>query len=617
MKRRPLSNRSLTFENLDRRILLHGDCIDCEVAVEDQPQNAVAAQFEVHHTPRLQLGDAPLAGTPNYDGSDQAEIVWLTIPAGEGTDDSFVVEFRAANSETWKTAPLNEQIDTQTNGRIVHSAILSDLNWDSDYVYRVTHLRDAEVIDQYQAEFRTRLEAGDQRGFSYAAYGDSSTFNSIENFRSVQSRINQENLDFAILLGDNIYNRGSHSASDGRFQAELNPEAVEWNRSKIDYFGIGNNEMFTNNGQPSRDLFSVPIPTAQNSFAQPPDEEFREHNYSFDYGNTHFLTLDMNPVESRDLAERERRVNALMDYALADLAASDAQWKVVFLHHPFIGTEKHQIDDLYRARVLTGLKDAGVDLYLTSHSHSYSWTYPLSGFEDTDQDGNIHIDEVTFVADLDRSYEKGAGIIQVVSGAGGGTLRSTTYDEPIFVAGYSRATSTGPLVYGYSRIDVTPRSLSVSYISAETGQIVGDTNGNGVADDDEPYFGKFEIVDSSMPSPDLNEDGSLGEADIDLLQAAIRNRENDARFDLDRDQDVSGGDLDLLIAGYFDTTVGDSNLDGVFDSKDLVEIFQAAEFEDTESLNSTWAEGDWDGDGDFTTRDLVLAFQVGAYISGE
>jgi hypothetical protein len=59
---------------------------------------------------------------------------------------------------------------------------------------------------------------------------------------------------------------------------------------------------------------------------------------------------------------------------------------------------------------------------------------------------------------------------------------------------------------------------------------------------------------------------------------------------------------------------GDSNHDGIFNSGDLVLVFQANEYEDDRPLNSTFEEGDWDGDGDFTTRDLVLAFQVGMFV---
>ncbi len=56
---------------------------------------------------------------------------------------------------------------------------------------------------------------------------------------------------------------------------------------------------------------------------------------------------------------------------------------------------------------------------------------------------------------------------------------------------------------------------------------------------------------------------------------------------------------------------GDANRDGIFNTADLVLVWQAGEYEDNNENNSTWAEGDWNGDGDFTSADLVLAFQKG------
>jgi hypothetical protein len=61
--------------------------------------------------------------------------------------------------------------------------------------------------------------------------------------------------------------------------------------------------------------------------------------------------------------------------------------------------------------------------------------------------------------------------------------------------------------------------------------------------------------------------------------------------------------------------IGDVNGDGVFNSSDLVAVFQAGEYEDAIASNSTYTEGDWNDDGDFTTADLVLAFQSGSYVA--
>lgn len=63
------------------------------------------------------------------------------------------------------------------------------------------------------------------------------------------------------------------------------------------------------------------------------------------------------------------------------------------------------------------------------------------------------------------------------------------------------------------------------------------------------------------------------------------------------------------------TNFGDANLDGQFNSGDLVLVFQAGQFEDGVAGNSTREQGDWDGDREFGTADLITAFQGGAYVA--
>jgi hypothetical protein len=61
---------------------------------------------------------------------------------------------------------------------------------------------------------------------------------------------------------------------------------------------------------------------------------------------------------------------------------------------------------------------------------------------------------------------------------------------------------------------------------------------------------------------------------------------------------------------------GDSNLDGEFNTGDLVQVLEFGQYEDDLAGNSGWTEGDWDGDGDFTTSDLVQALEGGGYEIG-
>ncbi len=115
---------------------------------------------------------------------------------------------------------------------------------------------------------------------------------------------------------------------------------------------------------------------------------------------------------------------------------------------------------------------------------------------------------------------------------------------------------------------------------------------------------------------DLNSDGKLDAADVDFLFAAIRAGEDTQRFDLNNDEAVDRLDSDVLVREVFRTYRGDVDLDGRFDSNDLVSVFQSGEYEDGIDDNSTWAEGDWDGNGEFDSGDLVVAFQDGGYERG-
>lgn len=113
---------------------------------------------------------------------------------------------------------------------------------------------------------------------------------------------------------------------------------------------------------------------------------------------------------------------------------------------------------------------------------------------------------------------------------------------------------------------------------------------------------------------DFNNDGSLSVADINQLATGIRAQ--DATFDINRDGFVDQQDVSDWVQVLNETWIGDVNLDGEFNSSDLVEVFQADQYEDGIPMNSGWAEGDWNGDGDFDSGDLVFAFQDGGYEKG-
>jgi hypothetical protein len=200
------------------------------------------------------------------------------------------------------------------------------------------------------------------------------------------------------LLGDNAYNDGTQQDYDARFDPTLSPESAAWVENHVEYLGIGNHDLDTDGGQATSNNFSVPVPVeGVNSSAAPPASESPEHNYSFDYGDVHFVTFDS------DSRLDPNRLDAILDWVEDDLAVTSAQWKIVFTHNPIAGTPDKDVDPEhnYYQQVLPRLRAAGVDILMVGDSHTYGWTYPLLG---TDGSGNV-----TFVQDSDDNYDRVRG----------------------------------------------------------------------------------------------------------------------------------------------------------------------------------------------------------------
>lgn len=149
--------------------------------------------------------------------------------------------------------------------------------------------------------------------------------------------------------------------------------------SHIDYPGFGNHDIGTSSGEPSEQNFAVPVPvTGVDSPVAPPSTERAEHNFSWDYGDVHFVTFDTNSY-----TDPTRRA-ALISYFIADLNPSNARWKIVYGHHPIASALEKETEwnstagRSYYDDAVSRFTTAGVDLFLVGHSHTFSWTHPLT-----------------------------------------------------------------------------------------------------------------------------------------------------------------------------------------------------------------------------------------------
>jgi hypothetical protein len=189
----------------------------------------------------------------------------------------------------------------------------------------------------------------------------------------------------------------------------------------------------------------------------------------------------------------------------------------------------------------------------------------------------------------------------------------TAWQATTGLDGHSRVASLDGLFVDAANGDLrlaSGNSLAVdagTLLEAPQTDILGQSRPYGAATD----VGAYEYQGDRRG--DLNGDQQVNAVDIDLLYAALRLGTTDPQFDLDGNGLSDQRDTDWLVEQILGTVYGDANLDGHFDTADLIAVFQAGKFEDQFDDNAGWAEGDWDGDGDFGTGDLVLALQRGGF----
>jgi hypothetical protein len=115
---------------------------------------------------------------------------------------------------------------------------------------------------------------------------------------------------------------------------------------------------------------------------------------------------------------------------------------------------------------------------------------------------------------------------------------------------------------------------------------------------------------------DFNDNGDLDAGDLDLLAAQQQSATPDSAFDLSGDSLVNLDDRILWVtsADYKHTWMGDADLNGEFNSSDLVSVLASGTYE--ADVPATWSTGDFDGDGRANSGDLVAALADGGYEAG-
>lgn len=192
--------------------------------------------------------------------------------------------------------------------------------------------------------------------------------------------------DFALYLGDNIYEVGVTSVDDPQFEAKF--EEPYCGLAFPFYVALGNHDYGnTSTLLTARAAAQIEYGTSSTKWTLP------DFYYSVDFeegsSSLEIFALDTPQLEfDQDTAEQA-------SWFEDALSASTATWKLVFGHHTYVSNGPHGNAGSYDATsstnpIATGehLQDffdahlcPGVDLYLSGHDHSRQWLEAECGLE--------------------------------------------------------------------------------------------------------------------------------------------------------------------------------------------------------------------------------------------
>jgi predicted phosphodiesterase len=282
--------------------------------------------------------------------------------------------------------------ETEAGGNEFHTITLTGLRPNTLYYYEATGNGDTSGI----CSFRTAPPP--DSGFTFLAYGDTRRTGSGPGFHTehekvIHSMLKHNPQTLILHTGDFTYD-----GSIDEWVPTLLQPGRDIYKNNVFYGSIGNHCYDRRNDVGSyQHLFS------RSADPNAPDSELY---YSFDYGNVHFVALDLNWNDGVDYSVGTTQYNWLKK-DLESEAAKRATWIVVFGHYPAYTTGNHGNDNDIRAirgSLVPLFENTGVDIYICGHDHIYERSYKNGVHYLVTGGGGAPLRKINVVADPYREY---------------------------------------------------------------------------------------------------------------------------------------------------------------------------------------------------------------------
>ena len=299
---------------------------------------------------------------------------------------------------------------------------LTDLEPGQAYPYRIS--RGSRRLAE--ATLHTARQPG--YSFSFIVFGDSGTGGRAQYLLADQMVLAVP--DFLLHTGDLIYGRGERSYFNDRFFApyrELLKQVCFWPC-------LGNHDIAEPDlGAPYLEVFELP----ENG----PAGSTPERSYWFDYAAARIAVIDSN------LDEPQLR-DVVAPWLTDVMSEPGPRWKFVSLHHPPYTGGAYQPDQRVQNALVPVFEAVGVDIVFAGHDHMYQRTAPIRAGE---------------------VVEEGAGVVYVVSGAGGALIYDALPPDqrPAYVIALNDE------VHSFTRVNIDGDTLRLRQIAVD-GEVIDD-----------------------------------------------------------------------------------------------------------------------------------------------
>jgi 3',5'-cyclic AMP phosphodiesterase CpdA len=458
-----------------------------QAAAQSESQNVFLVK------PFIQLGNEP-----KLQPAESLEVVWLSIEKDLKSAENWKVEFDRDNSSQWESGKITESqqlgfVSSQPFFRNV--AKLSGLKPGQPFSYRLT--RDGKEHFLSNASARKSVD----QPFRFAVAGDIGSGSSGQ--RKVAHQIALKKPDFFVIPGDIVYDRGLVSEYLARFFPIMNADSSSPStgapllRSILTLPVIGNHDIALTNTWEGVNLSQFPdalgyyllwssplngpnkIINAKNTtrlggsaanqlnFVRGAGKRFPAMaNYSFDYGNSHWVILDGNSY----MDWTDKKMRKWLDDDLAK--AKSATWKFASFHQPGFSVDEAHADEQRMRLVSDIFEKHNVDIVFAGHAHCYQRSIPLRFKPDLSKLApGPYQDAVAGSFSFDKAFDGKTkttpnGIIYIVTGGGGANLYQEKDNARMapFVHKYVYA-------HSFTMVDVNGKTLKLSQVNSD-GKVV-------------------------------------------------------------------------------------------------------------------------------------------------